>query len=60
MKISDLFFTLFVVVAGVFIVAVEIFVGTLIGHDFFTILLYVLLVTMGDFFILALVTLERR
>ena len=58
MKISDIFFTLFVVMAGVFIVAVEIFVGTLIEHDFFTILLYVLFAAMCNFLILALVTLE--
>lgn len=58
MKFSDIFFTLFVVMAGVFIVAVEIFVGTLIAHDFFTILLYVLVAAMSNFLILALVTLE--
>lgn len=58
MKISDIFFVLFLISAAFFVVALEIFIGTLIPHDFWTILFYVLVVTMVDFVILAIVTLQ--
>lgn len=58
MKISDILFVFFLISAGAFVVALEVFIGTLIPHDFWTILFYGLVVSMIDFIILAVLTLQ--
>ena len=56
--LSDIFMILCGIFAGAAIIVLEVAIGTVIEKDFFSRLLYILLVLVIDSFLLALVTLK--